>query len=91
MEWIEWIENSIGILFLVCYAYQIFYMVEVLVRKPRQVQRSNKLYRYAFVVSARNEEGVIGGLLDSLFGQDYPRNLMDVFVVADNCTRVRGN
>ncbi|MBQ7916512.1 MAG: glycosyltransferase [Firmicutes bacterium] len=86
MEWIEWIENSIGLLFLVCYAYQIFYMGEVLVRKPRQVPRSKKLHRYAFVVSARNEEGVIGGLLDSLFGQDYPRNLLDVFVVADNCT-----
>ena len=29
---------------------------------------------------------VIGNLIDSIFAQDYPKDLMKVFVCADNCT-----
>jgi len=38
------------------------------------------------IVAAHNEEAVIGHIVDSLFRQNYPRNLFDVYVVADNCT-----
>ncbi len=86
MDWIVWIENSIGLIFLLCYAYQMFYVGNVLLTRPHQSPRSKVLHRYAFIVSARNEENVIGALIDSLYQQDYPRELMDVYVVADNCT-----
>ncbi len=42
--------------------------------------------RFAAVVCARNEEAVIGALLDSLRAQDYPEGLLDLYVAADNCT-----
>jgi cellulose synthase/poly-beta-1,6-N-acetylglucosamine synthase-like glycosyltransferase len=38
------------------------------------------------VVCARNEERVIRALLLSLLNQDYPRELIDIYVIADNCT-----
>ncbi|MFZ5975827.1 MAG: glycosyltransferase family 2 protein [Bacillota bacterium] len=38
------------------------------------------------VISARNEERVIGALLSSLQKQNYPRELIDIYVIADNCT-----
>ncbi len=38
------------------------------------------------LVAARNEETVIGNLIDSIKKQDYPSELVDIFVVADNCT-----
>lgn len=38
------------------------------------------------VIAARNEEAVIGRLLESIRLQDYPSELLTVFVVADNCT-----
>lgn len=41
---------------------------------------------FALVVSAYNEEAVIGQLVDNLLKLDYPKELYDVFVVADNCT-----
>ena len=41
---------------------------------------------FAVIVCARNEEKVIGNLLDSLNRQDYPADKMKVFVVAHNCT-----
>ena len=42
--------------------------------------------RIAAVVAARNEEGVIAQLVDSLQKQDYPAELFDVIVVPNNCT-----
>ena len=41
---------------------------------------------FAILVCARNEEKVIGNLLDSLNGQEYPEDKRKVFVVAHNCT-----
>lgn len=42
--------------------------------------------KFAFLVFAHNEEQVIESSLESLFAVDYPKELYDVFVVADNCT-----
>jgi cellulose synthase/poly-beta-1,6-N-acetylglucosamine synthase-like glycosyltransferase len=42
--------------------------------------------RFALVIAAHNEELVIGHVIDSLSAQNYPKNLYDIFVVADNCT-----
>ena len=47
---------------------------------------TDKRYKYAILVAARNEKNVIGNLLDSINKQDYPKDLLTVFVVADNCT-----
>lgn len=41
---------------------------------------------FALIVAAHNEEIVIGNIVDSLHGLDYPRELYDIFVIADNCT-----
>ena len=41
---------------------------------------------FALVVAAHNEEAVIAHIIDSLSKQNYPRNMYDIFVVADNCT-----
>ena len=38
------------------------------------------------VVCARDEERVIRALVLSLLNQDYPRELIDIYVIADNCT-----
>ncbi|CAA7599937.1 Glycosyltransferase like family 2 [Acididesulfobacillus acetoxydans] len=40
---------------------------------------------FALVVAAHNEEKVIGPLVENLLQLEYPKELYDVFVVADNC------
>ena len=77
---------SIGALFMLCYAYQVFYIIVSFFKKAKTFPESEKKHRFAFVVSARNEENVIGQLCDCVRDQDYPAELVDVFVVADNCT-----
>lgn len=42
--------------------------------------------KFALVVAAHNEELVISHIIDSLFKQSYPRELFDIYVIADNCT-----
>lgn len=38
------------------------------------------------LICARNEESVLGNLIESIKTGDYPQNLVDVYVMADNCT-----
>ncbi len=52
----------------------------------RKFKKAKCNHKYAILVAARNEEAVIGNLIDSINKQDYPRELITVFVVADNCT-----
>lgn len=42
--------------------------------------------RFAVVIPARNEETVVKTIVESLYRQDYPGELFDVFVVPNNCT-----
>ena len=85
MELLKLINFSVAVLFAVCYAYQFFYMPVPLWRKDKP-HAPVSYHRYAVLVCARNEESVIGHLLDSLRRQDYPSDLFTVFVAADNCT-----
>lgn len=52
----------------------------------RKFTPAKEQHKYAILIPARNEEPVIGNLLDSIKRQDYPSELITVFVVADNCT-----
>lgn len=45
-----------------------------------------ELRRYAILISARNEESVIGDLIESIKNQTYPQDMIHIFVCADNCT-----
>lgn len=85
MEAIETVNRVLYILFLLCYLYQIFYLLVPLILRDKP-HLETRLHRYAVLIAARNEESVIGHLLDSIGGQDYPAELINVFVVADNCT-----
>jgi Glycosyltransferases, probably involved in cell wall biogenesis len=42
--------------------------------------------RFAAIVAAHNEEQVIGGIIDSLKNADYPSDLLDIYIIADNCS-----
>ncbi|MEI6285177.1 MAG: glycosyltransferase family 2 protein [Bacillota bacterium] len=41
--------------------------------------------RFALVVAAHNEEAVVGQLVENFYALNYPRELVDIYVVADNC------
>lgn len=71
--------------FTVCYTYQLYYVFVVLTRKAPQATAS-KDHKYAVLIAARNESAVIADLIASIRSQSYPQELIDIFVIADNCT-----
>lgn len=65
---------------------QILYVVFAWVKK-KTYPKSDKLAKIAYIIPAYNEESVIYDTVkDALNNQDYPKELYDVYVVADNCT-----
>ncbi|WP_018214570.1 glycosyltransferase family 2 protein [Desulfitobacterium hafniense] len=71
------------IIFMTFY-YFVLSMFGLFRRPDKKVLEPEK--SFALVVAAHNEEAVIGPLVDNLLNLDYPKELYDVFVVADNCT-----
>ena len=87
LELVKHLNFAVVVLFTLLYLYQGFFVVVGLVRRRWQDRHQpSRLHRFAVIVSARNEEGVIGELLESLNRQNYPKELLDLYVVADNCT-----
>ncbi|MCE5196556.1 MAG: glycosyltransferase [Negativicutes bacterium] len=84
----ERFNQLIWLIFAVLYFYQLVYvMVSLFPGSRRQKETCQpRLHRYAVISAARNEEKVIGHLIASIKQQNYPAGLLDVFVVADNCT-----
>ena len=78
------IDAFIGTLLSIFLSYHAIYIVIGLFF-TRRFKPAKKKHKYGIVIAARNEEKVIGNLLDSIKKQDYPKELLTVFVVADNC------
>ena len=76
----------IWLFFTLAYFYQLVYILRVIARGTVRLPVAKRQHRYAFFIAAHNEELVIGNLVRSILSQDYPRELMDVFVVCDACT-----
>ncbi|MCF0143225.1 MAG: glycosyltransferase family 2 protein [Parasporobacterium sp.] len=83
----------LNIIALVCYIISgiyclliLFFGIVGLVGKKIKLKPDGRTTRFAVMTCARNEEKVIGQLLDSISAQNYPRDCFDIFVVAHNCT-----
>lgn len=72
--------------FTFAYLYQALYILVTWRRGEVKLPPAKKNHRYAFFIAAHNEESVIANLVRSIKEQDYPSELIDVFVVADACT-----
>ena len=89
MTTLQIINLAIMLAFFLCYSYQFFY-IPVAWWKKDPPHRETVPHRIAVLIAARNEQAVIGNLIDSIKAQDYPAEYVDIFVVADNCTDLTG-
>ena len=76
---------AFALAFIICYSYQFVYILIGLFHKPKEYT-ATKNHRFAILISARNEESVIRDLLNTIANQTYPTELLDTYVIADNCT-----
>ncbi len=79
-------NTVVGLVFSVCFLYQVVFFFIGLIRGQVKIPPAKKQHTYAFFIAAHNEEAVIANLVKSIKDQDYPSELIDVFVVADACT-----
>ena len=85
MDALNVINYVISVIFILCYSYQFLYILVPVLKKAKP-HKEEQAHNYAVLISARNEQAVIGNLLDSIARQTYERGSVTVFVVADNCT-----
>ena len=73
---------------LIVFAIMMYYFILAFFGLKRKHEKKNytPTKKFAMIVAAHNEEVVIGRLIESMLHQDYPRELFDIFVIADNCT-----
>ena len=77
--------NLLGTIIAAMTIHKSFYFV-IGMFFTRKFKPAKKKHKYGVLIAARNEKYVIGNLIDSINKQDYPKDLLKVFVVADNCT-----
>lgn len=79
LDTLMYIVGTVGI------GYQAICVVISLISKPITFPDAPMDKHYAVLISARNEEQVIGNLIDCIQTQTYPKELIDIWLVADNC------
>ena len=85
IKWIVKFFSKLTGVISALYKYRTVYTI-VGFFATRKFPEAKNRHRYAVLIAARNEEAVIGNLIDSIAAQDYPSDLVTVFVAADNCT-----
>ena len=68
--------------------YMLWLLVMIIVGhcKDKPFPEPERNLQIAVIICARNEEAVIGNLIDSLKAQDYPADSFEIILIAHNCT-----
>lgn len=72
-------------LIIVFFTLYYFFIAFFGIVKRREEKILTPKHTFAVIVAAHNEEQVIGQLVENLQVLKYPRELYDIYVVADNC------
>ena len=86
MEYLYLLQQALIWTITIYWAYQIVVSFCSLIKLKDKKLLIEKEHKFMAVVPAHNEETVIRNLVESLVAQDYPKELYDVYVIADNCT-----
>lgn len=72
--------------------FTLYYFILAVFGLTRRKEKKNYKpgHTFAIVICAHNEERVVGQLIDNLKILHYPKELYDIYVVADNCTDQTG-
>ena len=85
MKYLYLLQQALICIITIYWAYQIVVSFCSLIKLKDKKLLIEKDHKFMAVIPAHNEESVIKNLVDSLQEQDYPRELYDIYVIADNC------
>mgnify|MGYP001623663106 CR=1 FL=1 len=85
MDAVQIINLVIFATITVLFSYKIAIGIIGLFTK-KKFPEAKKNHKFAVLIAGRNEEKVIGQLIESIAATNYDKKCLSVFVVADNCT-----
>lgn len=86
MEFLYVIQQAIIWILTIFWLYQVMVSVCSLVKLKDKPLKIKKDHKFMAIIPAHNEESVVANLVESLKKQEYPKELIDIYVIADNCT-----
>lgn len=86
MKYIYILQQALIWILLIYWIYQLIISFCALIKIREKPLLTNKKHKFMAIIPAHNEENVVGNLVKSLNELDYPKELYDVYVIADNCT-----
>ena len=86
MEFLYVIQQAIIWILTIFWLYQVMVSVCSLVKLKDKPLKIKKDHKFMAIIPAHNEESVVANFVESLKNQEYPKELLDIYVIADNCT-----
>ena len=86
MKYIYILQQALGWIIVIYWLYQLIISACALIQFKEKPLIKNKKHKFMMILPAHNESAVIGSLIESLQALDYPKELYDIYVIADNCT-----
>ena len=86
MKYLYLLQQALIWIITIYWAYQIVVSFCSLIKLKDKKLLIEKDHKFMAVIPAHNEETVIKNLVESLAAQNYPKELYDIYVIADNCT-----
>ena len=80
------VAAAAGALLVFFFIYQIVIGLFGFKKKTKDYADHDPQSRFLVLIPAHNEERVIGDIIRNLEEMDYPREMYDYYVIADNCT-----
>lgn len=86
MKYLTILQQALVWILMVFWMYQLIIAFCALIKIKDKPLKINKKHKFMAIIPAHNEEVVIKNLIQSLHELDYPKELYDIYVIADNCT-----
>ena len=86
MEYLYILQQAIVWIITIFWLYQLLISICSLIKLKDKPLLVNKKHKFMAIIPAHNEEFVVKNLIESLKNQNYPKELLDIYVIADNCT-----
>ena len=86
MEYLYIIQQALIWIVTIYWLYQFIISLCSFVKIKEKPLKEDKQHRFMTIIPAHNEEKVVVNLIESLRKLDYPKDLYDIYVIADNCT-----
>ena len=86
MEYLYILQQALVWIITIFWLYNIAISICSLVKLKEKPLLVDKQHKFMALIPAHNESTVVGNLVESLKKQNYPKELLDIYVIADNCT-----